>query len=1729
MFNPAEASAHIKDYYIDYLSTSFPIADKDCSRLFKQELTCTESVSKGPYIDIQNVFTSGVCIMDLCEKGVLSQLFSQLEAEKPEDTLHKKKLPLTRPLYLHQQKAIEVITTRQANAVITTGTGSGKTECFLIPVINELLREKEAGKLTAGVRAILIYPMNALANDQMKRLRELLMYYPDITFGVYNGETKTKQKEAEELYEELHIDEPCRELRTPLKNELISREVMNETPPHILCTNYAMLEHMLLRPENDALFVNSNFKYIVLDEAHTYAGATGMETALLLRRLKARIRTDSKVQFILTSATLGKKDEAETDIICFAENLCQTHFSKEDIVFGTREEKCFTDPVNNAPIELFESLCEADNEAYSEIYQMYGQSYDREKSQEENLYSLCENSRFYRKMRTDIFEPTSIKHFAEKLSLTEKQVISFIHVCTLASHNGKALIDARYHFFIRALEGMYSSLAGEKKVFLDRKKTAMDNGKSVTVFERAVCPNCGDLGIVGKIDRLGLCDRIVLAPLYDKDDKDTRYFHVGLFSEGFEEVDTEDGEWDCTEEEFEKTREQVAARKKFLEYRLCPICGAISEKEDGDPRCGCNSQTIFISEYSNSGKKCLKCQSARYRRFYIGSEAATGVLATELFEELPVKTITEKTDDGTQIVFEGGKQFLAFSDSRSDAAYFASYMSRSYKEFLRRRGVLHVLNKLEKDLLEEPMCIEDFVDEVRKYFLKNDSFSMSLNDPSVTQKEKKRRASENAWMAVLTELINARRRSNLVSLGKMKFEYRGNTPKIVAAIADKYGLEKNVCKELLDHLAMSFAYFGALETGDDVLEPENRKYVFYTSNQKYVALQKTSASDRYSMGWLARNREGKPDSFYPNSRVKLVASFLGGSESKANRFLEDYFYQLSCGNNPYRIRFSENGSGYCMPVNNYMIRVHGDENAHWYRCRKCGKISVFAPNGSCTENGCDGHCEEFDPEQAFADNHYLNLYSKEGMRTMLIREHTAQLSREEALRYQSDFEKNHIHALSCSTTFEMGVDVGELETVFLRNMPPTAANYAQRAGRAGRSRNAAAYALTYAKLSSHDFTFFSEPNSMIAGNIQPPMFKTDNEKIVLRHIFAVTFSFFFKRLPEFFDNNKAEAFLENNGYERFTDMVKDPPQELQEILNASIPNLNRYDWQEKLIGENGILTNAIGEYRKNTEEMQSVIDKYYQEHNAKSAVGMEKAMNRYRSQQMIDFLVRNNILPKYGFPIDTVELDVSNNGTANNGLQLSRDLKMAISEYAPGEKVIANDKMYTSRFLKKSFFHGKMDYYISYVCECDCGTWNYRLNSPEDTDENVECVVCRKPLVKNRWRQAIEPRGGFVAEWEAEDVPLSRPDRIYRSQDSYIGNGITVQSSVYEINGRTLTLSSGENDSIMVTSQVPFYVCKKCGRAYGTHDVIKKKDGKKDVRAEKDRSKHSVYITVNDSHRNSFGSICGGDVYTRFDLNHIYKTDVVLMDFGEFNADQKTMRSVLYALLYAMASTLSIDINDLGGCLRGVYDMQKKQLGYSLALFDTVAGGAGHVRRLLNEVNLEKVLQEAYRRMEKCNCDTSCFNCLRSYSNQRYHEDLDRHCAAAFLKGFLGRVIKQEGKNNNEAEAFESTPLILSGNGLPVKGESIPYIFSLLTCEATQKDALIKIWTEKHLAKPDLNEADFKAGEAAGYADLVWKHEKIILFSEENLDSYLIAQHSDYTCFYANSDFNTESFSKLFY
>ena len=481
MFNPIEASKSIKDEFISYVSTSFHIADRDYAKQFVKELNEKNIIAKGPYLDISDSFETGETIENLIAEGEMSPLFRELENSVEEGN---KEIKLKRKLYLHQEKAIRKIN-KNKNLVVTTRTGSGKTECFVLPIINYLLCEKEAGGLDCGVRAILIYPMNALANDQMKRLRLILKDYPDITFGVYNSSTKQNDADGIAEYGRIFKDSNGQALK-PLPNEVISRKSMQEAPPHILVTNYAMLEYMMLRPNDDRVFSGANLRFLVLDEAHIYRGATGIETSLLLRRLKARVSNAGEVRHILTSATLGGK-KSDGDIVSFAKTLCDADFTADDIIRSQTVMPDFPNEMKEYPLKLFADLADP-NDALNVILDRYGIEYDTSLSDEEIIYNLCLSSTIYKALRECAIRPMTVRQITglmkERIDVAEEDIVNLINVASRAEKNKTVLIKARYHMFVRALEGAYISIGLSKSMYLNRSKYTPDGEKRV--FEAAV-------------------------------------------------------------------------------------------------------------------------------------------------------------------------------------------------------------------------------------------------------------------------------------------------------------------------------------------------------------------------------------------------------------------------------------------------------------------------------------------------------------------------------------------------------------------------------------------------------------------------------------------------------------------------------------------------------------------------------------------------------------------------------------------------------------------------------------------------------------------------------------------------------------------------------------------------------------------------------------------------------------------------------------------------------------------------------------------------------------------------------------------------------------------------------------------------------------------------------------------------------------------------------------------
>jgi len=1596
MFNPAKAADEIKKEYIGYISTTFHFRNQNLQKKLLEELDKT--VSNGPFVEIKDSFKSGKTIEELIEQGVLSPLFKDLEKNKK----YLPKLPVSRPLYLHQEKAIEKIVAGK-NVVVSTGTGSGKTNCFLIPFINELLREKEQGKLNDGVRAIFIYPMNALANDQIKGLREILMSYPDIRFGVYNGGTENSEADAIRLYEAMYANEKYPELRQRLPNEEVSRDRMKARPPHILFTNYAMLEHMLFRPGDDTIFSNSNFKFVVLDEAHVYAGATGIETAFLMGRLKGRINGERKPQFILTSATLGNDSSANLQVVEFAERLTGCKFNANDIIRAYRDESQKSSVIYQYPIQLFTDLANEKN-FFDDVLRKYNLQFPNSNEDEEKKaeirYDIISSSDLYLKMRS-LGGLITLEQFANQLEVTKQYAVAFVSLCAKSRKNGKPLIDIRYHYFLKALDGCYLALDHENSLSLIRKDYfPLSYEKTAKIFEIAVCEDCGEIAIVGK--------------KYEKSDKFLVRASIGNERSFYQMHKNDDLYEDEEEEDNSKENPKTKSQKKKedTEFYLCKTCGEIvADDEAHNSWCTCgNNQKVKISKLPKD--KCLNC-SGTLRRFNLGYDAATGVVATSLYEQIPEYKFegeknAENQSTNNPIYLQSQKrksitkterQFLIFSDSRQGAAKFACFLGDSYKEFLRRRAIWKVLTQ-EESIQTNGVGISDFVGLLNNYFSNLRLFRKNNSDsePSIVDNR------GNAWVAVLNELYNCNRGTSLVSLGKLSFEYRGNSNDIIQWVVNNYKLYREDAKNFLNYLAFEIVRSAAVVTDNDTdINDSDREYLYFTPRKKVITKYKDNSVFN-SQGFMPTRRTLKSGEtkYYRSNKLLLTKRILNLEDEQAVDFLEKYWnYFLISDNNEYRLQ-TKDGKGYFIPAKYFKVNL--GKNAILWKCKKCEKVTQFNIGNHCIQIGCDGKLERLNSVEFCSDNYYALLYKSEKITPLFVKEHTAQLAKKDALDYQQQFIRKEINALSCSTTFEMGVDVGDLETVFLRNIPPLASNYAQRVGRAGRSINAAAFALTFARLSSHDFTFFDRPEEMINGQINPPSFNLDNEKILKRHIYAVALSLYLKINPDLYSGNNAKAFINEKGYLSFIDWLKSEPTELTDLLQNSIlitnnrlkdRYLSSYEWVEDFCGEQGIFFKIIKEFEQNVEYLKKEYEKAMRVRDEKTASVFSRKLDRYQKNDLIDFLVRGNILPKYGFPIDSVELTQNIASNDFKSLNLSRDLSVAIAEYAPSGEVVADGWLYTSRYIRKPIVNRTElgDFETAYLAKCsECGNDNYS-KMPIGAD-GINCMVCAKELKKRDFHESIEPRAGFIAEEQPKPVPLTSQERKYKTEAIYIGDKDAYPINKYEYTFENILLEveSTANDSLVVKSTDFFYVCPKCGYSIAS-DEASKLNEYEDYKVGVTRIEKN-----NNGHKNPFGKgKCSNTSLIRYCLHHEFKTDVAKISFGCDTSDYATMISVMYALLNSFAHELNIERRDIKAC--PTFKINSGKLEHKIIIYDAVPGGAGHSRRLVTEDGqvLKAVIKRAINLLNTCECSPSCYRCLRSYENQKIHEILDREKALNFL------------------------------------------------------------------------------------------------------------------------------------
>lgn len=1622
--DPIRMTQRITENYLSYLDTTFYLQDPDLRQQLQEALRTPDKFVKGPILEATPPFVTGATIETLVQAQVLAPGFRRL---------HSPKLPLDRPLYLHQEAAIRKTVSDRRNIVVTTGTGSGKTETFLIPILDHLLREDAQNTLTPGVRALLLYPMNALANDQMVRLRELLCNYSHITFGRYTGETEETTAKASEQYRKMFH-------REPYANELISREQMRDTPPHILLTNYAMLEYLLLRPADNIFFDGEaahHWHFLIIDEAHTYTGAKAIEMAMLLRRLKDRVVAGKTgiLQCVATSATLGNAEADFPAVANFATQLFGEPFAwakddqaHQDVIKATRQPlaalttaQWTTDPARyrqwqqlidqTVAADLYDTLLAAAQAVKSlPALPQATVGLGEQSAYQQLLYEVLKSNQHVAALRQALAKAprylpeVAVELFGESPTAREN-LVALVDLAARArpAADDLPLIPARYHLFARAIEGAYVTLQPQRQLYLERRESVEYDGQLYTAFEMAACRQCGATYLVGERQWENGKTRFKQpGQLYYESPGNLAYYL--LLTQKTATVQADEDERVLFEDSETAETEN--------RYKLCTVCGALDKANLLTPLCGCHTaHHVEVLEAPSKQGVVHTCPACGTRnpnglvwRFLTGNDATASVLATAAYQELPPKnlpnsapaTLADEDDWSSSTTSQGpghhqenesteGRQLLVFSDSRQAAAFFAPYLDRTYGQFLRRRLLLKTINDHRQQVIEQQWRVQDLVTPLQRIARELGLFAgLSLQEQH-----------REAWRWVLYELLALDRRNSLEGLGCLGFSLvkpvRWRAPQPLL----NWGLTEaevwTLFQVLLDTLRTKGAVLfpDQVRPDDELFAPRNREFYFTAK----LPQGQRSRSQRNLFGWEP-TRVGAMNARL-DFLLRLAHQGLGRAMSaeEGGRILYQLWAKsldLHSPGSGWKEYFSAvplpgGDTGYQLRATVWSLQAGLiDPTVTWYRCDTCQNLTLLNLRGVCPTYQCSGHLRPCAPDVELATNHYRRLYTQIKPIKLIAQEHTAQLTSERAAELQTEFIQGAVNVLSCSTTFELGVDVGELEAVFMRNMPPSAANYVQRAGRAGRRTTSTAFALTFAQRRSHDLTHFQDPRPIVAGAVAAPHFELANEKIVRRHIYATALATFWKQQPTTFGLVKNFFFNEaEQGIPLLTQYLAERPTALQAALQRIVPKalqerLGVADWswtQGLLDATDGALTKAAQQVTTDVQQLDAARQQLIAQHRPSDHI--LRVMNTLQRTPLINYLSSHNVIPKYGFPVDVVSLQVLHHAEEAKGLELDRDLRIALSEYAPSSQIVAGGKLWTSRYLKRLPDRGWRRYTYAICDHCQC----YQSVLAETNQPLTHCRACHQPLDGRNRGSFIVPEFGFGTTLEAPAKPGERqPERTYTTRTFYSGAQMEGERCEVPLGPVTLLAIPATEGKLAVVNhagQQGFKVCHHCGFTLLNSE------------------------SVGSTHVTPWNTECRGTL-TRVFLGHEFETDILQLRFvGYANENPGFWQSLLYAVLEGASGALGIERQDLDGCL---YPYAGDPTMPALILFDDVPGGAGHVHRMgQNAATLVRILKTALEKLERCECggdlrNTSCYGCLRNYRNQFCHDLLNRGLVIDFLR-----------------------------------------------------------------------------------------------------------------------------------
>jgi replicative superfamily II helicase len=1630
--HPIRALDHVTAEYQDYLLTEFRAKDPQLRAALEQELNTPLFLAQEPFYQAHRPFKEGRAWKDLPIDAQLAKVMIERAGRQH--------------AYSHQSDAIaELLSASPRPVVVTTGTGSGKTEAFLLPVIQNAFEDSVRFK-KAGLTAILLYPMNALANDQRLRIEEYL------AGAGMAGAVSVAQ-----------YDRGTSQAR---------RAELRANPPHILLTNYMMLEYLLVRPaDREEIFANHRCRFLVLDEVHSYRGILGSNIALLVRRLKvhlARAKHDWKPHVtdeerprrypvlvpVGTSATI--KSVAGPEL-------------PPDERIRQRDESV---------AEFFATLTGAEKATI----RVLGEELQEVSVPQEAVYP-----------------PRPVAINARALDVTDPEAVQNA-LCTLAGVSPTTELEAAGRrcrvlwdlngwlihrpMSLSQLAARLASEVAQRGGFAESELqseleaalvigAALPDGTPGALrlrahrfvrggwkFHRCVNPACGKLYPLGE-ERCSACNHPT-APLYLCRSCGADYLRVvGDIEEGplRPSAQEDDGpEWmicqpqkfgapaaDEDDAENENGASPPPARRAIrvpekirqrpvLDGSLDPATLKFSTNGDDYPL----KVTLLPAR-----TRCASCGGTAGSHNVIspvslGTSAAVKVLGEGLSEALS-EAHRELPDR------DGKERLLVFSDSRQDAAHqarfiiFASRYDRLV-QLLRAHGTLEI---------------------ERAVALLADAAVKGRDNPHVPEEtdwiQEPVAARIRSWeeAPLLDEIaVNAGYRATLMNLGLAGVVYHGLGEYVRArgeAAADALGVSLDALEYLCILLLDEIRTRGALSR--EML----RYHPSHLSCPEHLKQAEWERKIKAPQGYAAAN-DGSPLAFRDAAEIPFGIKCNnawrrpsgGGRSPGLERLLRhavDYFGgpEPDAAGMVNVLAFLKRGS-YLVPaelfgakqkitllqVNHEAVRLKYVTEETRRHCNVCGHVrSDVGAKLPCPR--CHGELVRWTDREVFA-NRWVKLITRPEYIPLVAQEHTAQITTEDRARLEEDFkapaDQSPINLLACSPTLEMGIDVGGLDAVVMRNIPPRPDNYAQRGGRAGRRRRVG-LVVGYARSTPHDQYFFDKPREMIAGEVAAPAVSLGNRDVIVRHLYAIAFGAAVPGLA-----GRMAEYVTPKG-----DVNQEAVGELIAAVRAQnehVLSIAQEAWKPDVLERAGLSDEQLrGCLERLPQRVRHVIDctalqvkelhravAYYaeglnQQHAAIRAATLIKrllgiAQNEQRDSGQADdtsagYPLRRfaefGILPGYEFPSEPAALRLLGDAHEEDPVTVTR--RFGIGQFQPDASVYARSRRWKVIGL---------DTASPWNQRTEGPAWNYRVcrqcklrfNADEPRCPRCEDMGPGQPLPGYEF-------AGFVA-WRNENPILDEEERfaernLVRSYPQWDGDVVarwrvashwslrlSRNEAVRWLNeGRPPTPREISDGVPMLHAEGKGYLlCPVCGHVLTAQlpPAPKRKGGTKSPASSQTPSAATNGHSPNCIRKGAAPQPLSITMEGRVEILRLLVPVPAKDDYW-----RSWGLSLGYALQNGMQRAFMLGTNEIDFELEGPWTLAEANRNcdvISLTFIDPSLGGSGYLARIAGDFH--EVARRAIEHLDHADCETACYRCLKTYTNQRFHDQLAWPQAIAALE-----------------------------------------------------------------------------------------------------------------------------------